>query len=657
MTSKTHRNSRKSAIWLAGASIALSLLQGCTQESTLQTEPNGTYPTEPNTREGKAGDFPPGTRFLAWDSDENGVNYIPVEIRGDVALIEGDIAIATGQAEINALQSVLVDPFSTSSLLGQSSLKKSTAFLDRNSLKNGEGHWLEGYICYEIDSEIRNDSEKLKLVQQAVTRWNTQADLPFVERSCTSFNAPYGVKFIWDRAYTYADIGRRISRLSVIHLNFRDIPTGEDGIGRIMHEMGHTAGYFHEHQRPDRDSYVQVAVVNVTDPNWQSTDAWIGNYAIIPSTVGKTLSGYDMASIMNYPSIRLDYATFSATVQKKGGESISTATNLSWTDLYGLNYLAWDTPFQMTKTSMKWSGKKTMVRMEFLIESQKYLFNYDAISGSTGWYEIDDQGGLTFKKDYILVKGCNSLEYFKMEGKYPALSCYNSKTGFHRVYTLAGKSSELTYQGDYFVGTQFDQIRFFKFGSTTFAYCQITNPSSGSYGKTVIIRLKNNGEVDVTPYANNRKDWNINVFFELESIVGFYPYLVSQNTSTGETRTYQIGSDGVPKFSTPKSIAYLEKSSEAVVTGQGQEAFFFSSQPEYKYMTVHRIKNDGTFHNSSYHCRRYTNPYGVYTQLAAVTDREGSTKFPNRKWSQRGFIGSERNDVAGMRVGLAYPYF
>jgi hypothetical protein len=60
----------------------------------------------------------------------------------------------------------------------------------------------------------------------------------------------------------------------------------------VAHELGHALGFFHEHQRSDRDSYISIDFSNVRENA-------VGNFNI---GSGRPLIGeYDFASIMHYP--------------------------------------------------------------------------------------------------------------------------------------------------------------------------------------------------------------------------------------------------------------------------------------------------------------------------------------------------------------------
>lgn len=59
----------------------------------------------------------------------------------------------------------------------------------------------------------------------------------------------------------------------------------------ICHELGHTLGLVHEHQRSDRDSYVTILTNNI-EPGAE------GNFVLLPDSLNET--PYDFLSIMHY---------------------------------------------------------------------------------------------------------------------------------------------------------------------------------------------------------------------------------------------------------------------------------------------------------------------------------------------------------------------
>ena len=64
--------------------------------------------------------------------------------------------------------------------------------------------------------------------------------------------------------------------------------------GRIVHELGHVIGFYHEHQRPDRNKYVEILWDNLINSQYIRND-----YEIMYSAhaVG---TKYDYKSIMHY---------------------------------------------------------------------------------------------------------------------------------------------------------------------------------------------------------------------------------------------------------------------------------------------------------------------------------------------------------------------
>ena len=87
-------------------------------------------------------------------------------------------------------------------------------------------------------------------------------------------------------------------------------------VGAALHELGHVLGFIHEHQRPDRDTYVWV------DPAGNAR-----NYAKKSGVV--THSSYDLASVMHYRNRSVTRTDASHTL-------IPSNNSLSWRDVTGL---------------------------------------------------------------------------------------------------------------------------------------------------------------------------------------------------------------------------------------------------------------------------------------------------------------------------------
>jgi len=144
------------------------------------------------------------------------------------------------------------------------------------------GRWPGGKVPYVIESSI--DPKGVTAIEAAIADYKKYTCIRFVkrtnERAFVSFYKGGGCS---------SPVGYRAGRVNRISL-----ASGCWYKGIVMHEMGHTLGFYHEQSRPDRDEYVTILWQNINSKmrynfNKQTT-----------TNVDSLGTKYDYSSMMHY---------------------------------------------------------------------------------------------------------------------------------------------------------------------------------------------------------------------------------------------------------------------------------------------------------------------------------------------------------------------
>ena len=147
--------------------------------------------------------------------------------------------------------------------------------------------WPNGIIPFDISNLSEDQTAK---VREAMQLWmDTGAKIQFIPRTTETEYIHFTGKTDAGNNTTFNGY-RKGMRLEVNITAF----WWRQGPWMPAHELGHALGFFHEHQRWDRDRYVTILYENIKpgrelDYDWVAKTNWIVN-----------TSGYDYWSIMHY---------------------------------------------------------------------------------------------------------------------------------------------------------------------------------------------------------------------------------------------------------------------------------------------------------------------------------------------------------------------
>lgn len=361
---------------------------------------------------------------------------------------------------------------------------------------NEKARWPRAGIPYRIHQDLAKNSVALATLNAAISQWNTESSLKLV-------NDPNAKQTNYIRF-----------ELGLVNAGGKSFGVGMQGGGQVVsmdyswnaakialiHEIGHAAGFEHEHQRRDRNSYIEVL---------PPAPAKKGDIEIKP---GQPVGRYDCRSLMHY----LDDDPYVG--PRPGGCSVlSNTAGLSHGDRLTLNYLT-GSRFAILKSG-KW-GANWSHFAPYESNRQQFFVAYSSHTGIVHFASVlDGGGGTAILKPGKWDTGWTSLQTFEIGGGR-FLMVYDRKSGAVRMDMIApgGAGSSNVWEGTW----NADWSHVVAIGLTSAArdhvlvYDQTTgtarldrvNPG-GKGTQNVWETTLPSGATSIMPYRINERDWHV----------------------------------------------------------------------------------------------------------------------------------------------------
>ena len=277
------------------ACAGLLLLAISCQPDQEDTAPMPVTPVEKVTKNFVQEEAYPGVKGTPESIIVNGENVSALHMDGNYVL-EGDILISDKVVGTNA-----------------SGNPEAVGVVGRR--------WPNGVVYYDV----ADDMPKINRINisQAIRHWDENTNLRFEWRT----NQPNYVVFEPGEGCASEEgmvRGRQVIKLSP-----------ECDYGNTLHEIGHCVGLFHEHNRLNRDRYVEIIFENIEEGkehNFIRTD-------ILDSDVKDWAGQFNFGSIMMYHPTAFSINGKPTIVRRDGKGYAAQRERLTSVDIMGVNYM------------------------------------------------------------------------------------------------------------------------------------------------------------------------------------------------------------------------------------------------------------------------------------------------------------------------------
>ncbi|KAF8357969.1 nas-7, partial [Pristionchus pacificus] len=189
----------------------------------------------------------------------------------------------------------------------------------RNGVSRIAKLWPSGKIPYAISPHY--SSHERALLARAVKAYHEKTCIRFVPRAAGETD----YLFIGKVDGCFSEVGRT-SGVQVLSLD-----NGCMEYATIIHEMMHVVGFYHEHERWDRDSFIDII--------WQNIDKGaLDQFGKVDlSKTSYYGQSYDYKSILHYDSLAFSKNGFPTMLPKARASTIGNAKDFSEVDLAKIN--------------------------------------------------------------------------------------------------------------------------------------------------------------------------------------------------------------------------------------------------------------------------------------------------------------------------------